>query len=154
MLHARRVRRSLSVLVLVAAAGGALAWSSARPAGAAVLASEALEQAMGEMQQAMKALGKGIDESSRAAALVELGKLQAAILIAKAETPDTAAAIEEKKRADFVAEYRTTLLEALKLACDAEIAVVNGKYKEAENLLKGKLGSLKSQGHDKFKGDD
>ncbi len=153
MLSARTlVRRSLPVLLLAGASAGFLSWSSARPAPAP--GSEALEQAMGEMQQAMKALGKGISAESAGAALEELAKFQAAILIAKKETPDTAAAVDEKKRADFVAEYRTTLLEALKLACDAEIAVVNGKYKDAENLLKGKLGSLKSAGHDKFKGDD
>ncbi len=153
MLSARTlVQRSLPVLLLAGASAGFLSWSSARPAPAP--RSEALEQAMGEMQQAMKALGKGISAESAGAALEELAKFQAAILIAKKETPDTAATVDEKKRADFVAEYRTTLLEALKLACDAEIAVVNGKYKDAENLLKGKLGSLKSAGHDKFKGDD
>jgi hypothetical protein len=163
MLSARTlVQRSLPVLLLAGASAGFLSWSSAswssaswssaRPAAAP--GSEALEQAMGEMQQAMKALGKGISAESAGAALEELAKFQAAILIAKKETPDTAATVDEKKRADFVAEYRTTLLEALKLACDAEIAVVNGKYKDAENLLKGKLGSLKSAAHDKFKGDD
>jgi hypothetical protein len=81
-------------------------------------------------------------------------KIQQALISAKGETPDTAAAVDEKKRAEFVAEYRTTLLEALKFACDAEIALVNGDYKEAESVIKTKLGGLKSEGHDKFKGDD
>lgn len=143
--------RSLPVLLVAA---GFLAWSSARPAAAAGPANDALEQAMGQMQQSMKALGKGISAETKTAALEELAKVQAALLAAKAETPDTAAAVDEKKRAEFVAEYRTTLLEALKLACDAEIAVVNDKFKDAEGILRGKLGSLKAEGHDKFKGKD
>lgn len=143
--------RSLPVLLVAA---GFLAWSSARHAAAAGPANDALEQAMGQMQQSMKALGKGISAETKTAALEELAKVQAALLAAKAETPDTAAAVDEKKRADFVAEYRTTLLEALKLACDAEIAVVNDKFKDAEGILRGKLGSLKAEGHDKFKGKD
>lgn len=153
MIHPRTlVQRSLPVLLLATASVGFSAWSSARPAVAP--ANEALEQAMGQLQQSMKALGKGISAETQAAALEELAKIEAAILVAKTQTPDTAATVDEKKRPDFVAEFRTTLLEALKLVCDAEIAVVNEKYKEAEGILRGKLSTLKSASHDKFKGED
>ncbi len=147
-------QRSLPVLLLAAGSAGFLAWSSARPAAAAAPANDAIEQAMGQIQQSLKALGKGINAESKAASLEELAKVEAAILTAKTQTPDTAAAVDEKKRADFVGEFRTTLCEALKLVCDAEIAVVNDKFKDAEGILRGKLGSLKSAGHDKFKGKD
>jgi len=116
-------------------------------------ANDAIEEAMDQLQQSMKALGKGINAENSASALDELAKMENALLSAKAQVPDTAAAVDEKKRGAFVAEFRTTLLEAVKLACDAEIAVVNGKYKDAEGILRNKLGGLKSEGHDKFKGD-
>jgi len=145
------LQRSLPI-VLVAAAGS-LAWSNARPA-APRAANDAIEQAMDQLQQSMKALGKGITAETKSASLDELAKMESAILAAKVQTPDTAAAVDEKKRPAFVAEFRANLCEALKLVCDAEIAVVNDKFKDAEGVLRGKLGSLKSAGHDKFKGKD
>ena len=141
------LRQSLPVLARAAVALAARPVSPPAP-------NDAIEQAMGQLMKSTKALGKGITAETRDAALAELVAMQQALLAAKVETPDTAADVDEKKRAEFVAEYRTTLLEVLKLTCDAEIAVVNGKYKDAEGIVKGKLGSLKSAGHDKFKGDD
>ena len=127
--------------------------AAAAPAKAAPV-NDAIEAAMKQINQAVKSLGKGITADNRAAALDELGKIEQAVMSAKTQTPHTAAAVDEKKRPDFVNEFRTSLLEVLKLTCDAEIAVVNGKYKDAEGILKGKLGALKSAGHDKFKGQD
>lgn len=144
------LRRSLPVLVLAACATGALAraWTPAVPA------NDAIEQAMGQINRSMKTLGRGISEETRDDALGELAKIEEALMLAKVQTPDTAEAVDEKKRAAFVSDYRKTLIEALKFACDAETAVLDGKYKDAEGILRGKLGALKSQGHDKFKGQD
>jgi len=146
-------KRFLPVLVLAA---GSLAWFAARASAAAPapLANDTIEAAMNQMKKSISALGKGITEETRAATLEELTKFETAVISAKSQTPDTAAAVDEKKRPAFVAEFRANLCEALKLACDAEIAVANGKYKDAEGILKGKLGQLKSAGHDKFKKDD
>lgn len=145
--------RFLPALILVA---GASAWLGARASATAPAsrANDALEQAMEEIQRAVKALGKGITAETQATALEELSKLEQALLTAKSQVPDSAAGIDEKKRAAFVAEFRSTLCEALELACDAEIATANGKFKDAKNLLEGKLGALKSAGHDKFKKED
>jgi len=140
---------ALTALALAPRNGFARVRASATPS-----ANDAIEQAMGQLQRSMKTLGKGITEETRGAALEELAKIESALIAAKGEVPDTAAEVDEKKRDAFVAEYRTTLLEVLKYTCDAEIAVVNGKYKEAEGILRGKMGGLKSSGHDKFKGDD
>ena len=148
------LQRSLPIVLVAAAAGGLLAWSNARSAAAPVAVNDAIEAAMNQLQQSMKALGKGITAETKSASLDELAKMEGAILAAKVQTPDTAAAVDEKKRPAFVAEFRANLCEALKLVCDAEIAVVNDKFKDAEGILRGKLGSLKSAGHDKFKGKD
>lgn len=139
--------RSVPIVLLAA---GAAAWlTSAAPA----RPNDTIEAAMGQINQSMKALGKGINAENSAAMLAELVKLEQALMSAKGETPDTAAAVDEKKRPEFVAEYRTSLIEALKFACDAELALVNGDTKEAESTLR-KLGGLKSESHDKFKGKD
>lgn len=144
--------RLLFALLLVT--GASWLGTRASAGAAAPRANDALEQAMEEMQRALKALGKGISAENQAAALEELGRLEQAMLTAKAQVPDSAAAVDEKKRAAYVAEFRSTLCEALKLACDAEIATANGKFKDARNIVEGKLGALKSAGHDQFKKED
>jgi len=139
---------SLLLLFLAAGSAAAVAWPSTPPP------NDTLEQAMDQMNASLKALGKGITAETSAAALEELVKFEQAVITAKSQTPDTASGVDEKKRPAFVAEFRSTLCEVLKSACDAEIAVANGKYKDAEGILRGKLGSLKSAGHGKFKKDD
>lgn len=143
--------------VVVASAG---VWSLARSAHAAPSASEAeiagggndaIGHAMQQMNDALKALGKGVTAETKDAALQELSKFETAVIAAKAEVPASAAKVDEKKRPAFVAEYRKTLIEALKFAGDAEAAVVDGKFKDADTLVRNKLGALKSSGHGKFK---
>ena len=138
----------VSVLVAGVASPGVRA-STAAP----VRANDTLSEAMDQMNAVVKELGKGINAGNQAASLELFTKFETALLTAKAQVPDTAAGVDEKKRPDFVAEFRSTLCEALKLACDAEIATANGKFKDAENIVKGKLGALKSAGHSKFKRD-
>jgi len=142
------LQRSLLVLFLTAGSAAALAWPARTPT------NDALEQAMGQMNAALKALGKGITAETGTTALEELVKFEQAVIAAKVQTPDSAAGVDEKKRPAFVTEFRVTLCEALKLACDAEIAVANGKYKEADGIVRSKLAGLKSAGHGKFKKDD
>jgi hypothetical protein len=80
-------------------------------------------------------------------------KFETAVIAAKSLTPGSAAKVDEKKRAAFVADFRKTLIEALKFACDAEAAIADGKYKDAEKLINNKLSGVKSAGHSKFKED-
>src|SRR5262245_26750129 len=93
--------RCLTVLILVLPALTALV-APARPAPA----NEALEQAMGQMNSSLKALGKGISAETRSSALEELGKFEQAVIAAKSAVPDSAAKVDEKKRDAFVAEFR------------------------------------------------
>ena len=114
-------------------------------------AGEPLKQAMHQMEDALKVLGKGVTAENRAVSLEELAKFQAAVLTAKALTPDSAAKVEEKKRPAFENEFRATLIEALQFTCSAELAILDGKYKDADTLIRNKLGGMKSTGHGKFK---
>ena len=111
----------------------------------------ALEQAMKQMSEALKTLEKGVSAENQAAALDELTKFENALIAAKGQVPDAAAKIDDKKRAAFVAEYRKTLVTTLRLALDAESAIVEGKYKDADGLIRNKLAAQKSAGHSKFK---
>jgi len=143
-------RRALAALALLFATSTVgLAWI-AEPRAAA---NETLEQAMHQMDESLEVLGKGVNAENRAASLEELAKFETAVLTAKAATPDSAAKIDEKKRAAFVNDYRKTLVEALQFALTAEIAIVDGKYKEADTVIRNKLGGVKSTGHGKFKTD-
>ena len=144
-MHTPRPSRSLLLAVLALPLLTSLAPTRAAP-------DEALEQAMGQMSQSLKVLEKGIEAGTAAAALDELARFEQAVIAAKAQVPPSAAGVDEKKRPEYVAEFRASLCEALKLACDAEIAVTRGKYKDAEKLV-GKLDAAKSTGHGKFKKD-
>jgi len=112
-----------------------------------------LEGAMHEMDGALKELEQGVTAENRAAALETLAKFQAAVITAKAQPPPHAEKIEEKKRAAYVNEFRKDLVQALQLACQAELAIVDGKYKDADGLIRNKLKGLESAGHGKFKND-
>ncbi|MCE9594726.1 MAG: hypothetical protein K8S98_11085 [Planctomycetes bacterium] len=158
MLFARpRSGRVLTVLLLASGVVSVAAWSSLQSARAAANAAvvtaidEELEGSMREMNGAMKVLGRGVTAENRDAALEALTKFERAVVAAKAATPEKAATVEEKKRPEFVVGYRKTLIEVLKLACDAEVAILDGKYKDADTIIKNKLMGLKNEGHDKYK---
>ncbi|MCK6448513.1 MAG: cytochrome b562 [Planctomycetes bacterium] len=147
----------LTAALLVAGGVALVAWNSlARAEASATAASlsvsldEELEGGMREMNGALKAIGKGISAENRDVALEALSKFQRGAIAAKASTPGMAAKLDEKQRPEFVAEYRKMLAETVKLACDAEIAILDGKYKDADEILKNKLMGMKKAGHDKF----
>lgn len=149
-------RRWMLAIVLVLI-GAPLARSLAHVDPATAMAAEplndAIGQAMKQMNDALKALGKGITAETRDASLEELSKLETAVIAAKSQTPESASKIDDKKRAAFVADYRKTLVEALRFACDAESLTLEGKYKDADTIVRNKLGGLKATGHGKFKTD-
>lgn len=149
-------RPSVVVPTLVLAAVAATSWLSLHAGASAPAIVPApvdgkIEDAMHQIDAAVKALSKGITAETRDAAFAELEKLETALIAAKSQVPESAAKVDEKKRAAFVADYRKTLLETLKMACDAEAALADGKYKDAEKLINNKLGAQKSAGHSKYK---
>ncbi len=150
MRNSSSVRRAALVLVLLLGTSTiALAWI-ARPASAA---GEALEAAMHQIDDSMKVLGKGVNAENRTAMLEEIAKLETALMSAKAQTPDSAEKVDEKKRPAFVNDFKKVLIETMQFALQAETAMLDGKYKEADTLIRNKLGGAKSTGHGKFKTD-
>lgn len=150
-------RPVLPVFLLCAGFVLSVVWMTARDARATSTAApavnEPLEQAMRQINGVGKALGRGITADNRDESLAQIVKLQNAVISAKEMTPDTAGMVEADKRPAFLAEYRKTLAEVLKVACDMEIAILDGKYDVAQDLMKTKLGALKKSGHDKFQGE-
>lgn len=135
----------LRPLSLFLAAAVLIAAAPARPP------SSSIEQAMQQMSEALKTLEKGVTAENHAAAFDALAKFETALVAAKNAEPDAAAKVDEKKRAAFVADYRKTLIATLRLALDAESAIADGKYKDADGLIRNKLAAQKSAGHSKFK---
>jgi hypothetical protein len=149
--------RSVSFVVLPIALVAGLGWftlhAGASPAAALDPADATIKDSMGQMNDAMKALAKPITPENKDAALGELVKFETAVMAAKSLTPSSAAKVDEKKRAAFVGDFRKTLIEALEFACQAEAAITEGKYKDADKLINNKLAAMKSAGHSKFKDD-
>jgi len=135
----------LRPLSLLLAAAVLLAAAPAHPP------NDSLEQAMKQMSEALKTLEQGVNAEHHAAALDELTKFESALIAAKGLVPDSAAKVDDKKRAAFVADYRKTLLSTLRFALDAESAIADGKYKDADALIRNKLAAQKSAGHSKFR---
>lgn len=148
-------RGLLPIACLCLAGLATAAWFSSSRAHAVEPAAPvgAIGDSMHKMEEALKALSKPVTAETRAASLEALANFETAVIAAKAETPESASKVDEKKRAAFVADYRKTLVDALKLACDAETAILNDKYKDADGLIRNKLGGMKSSGHSKFKGE-
>jgi hypothetical protein len=140
-----RVLACLTLLLATSAIGSALIVKPVDPA------NEALKQAMHQMDESLKNLSKGITAENRDKSLEELAKFETAVMTAKAQTPDSAAKVDEKKRPAFVADFKKTLVEAMQMALTAETSILDGKYKEADTTIRNKLGGIKSTGHGKFK---
>lgn len=153
MKRVRFVPVLVSVLALSAAAIAFVPRAEASTTIPANPAEATIKKAMDEMNAALKVLGGGVTADNKDASLQELEKFEMAVMAAKSQTPESAEKVDEKKRPAFVAEFRKELLDALKLACDVEAAIVDGKYKDADKLIKNKLGAMKSAGHGKFKPD-
>ncbi len=140
-----RALACVSLLLGTSAIG--LAWI-AKPVDAA---GEALKDAMHQMDESMKVLGKGITAENRDKSLEEIAKFETAVMTAKAQTPESAAKIDDKKRAAYIVDFKKTLVEALQFALTAETAILDGKFKDADTAIRNKLGGIKSTGHGKFK---
>lgn len=153
ILFARRLLPLVALVALLGAARLLASRSCAAPSAppAAEPANAGIEGSMKQIADALKTLEKGVTAANKAAALDELGKLETALVAAKGQVPDSAAKVDEKKRAAFVADYRKTMIATLKLALDAETALADDKFKDADGLIKNKLAAQKSAGHSKFK---
>lgn len=141
------LRSLVALLMLLGCTAAAFAFAR----DPAATPNDTIGQAMRQVDEALEVLAKGVNAENRKASLDELAKLETAVMTAKSQTPDAAEKVDEKKRAAFVNDFRKTMIETLQFALAAEVAIVDGKYKEADTLIRNKLSAMKSEGHGKFK---
>jgi len=149
-------RIALPALLFLAA--GALYASSFAPASTASPVPQGHEEtplgaAMDGIRADVKQIGKGLDAKDQDAAWKAVCSLQQHLLAAKQEVPAKAASVPEAERAAFVAEFRTTITQLLKASCDAEVAVLGGKFDEAEKVVKEVIWPMQKPSHKKFRND-
>lgn len=155
------LRRIALPAVLALAAGTFLTIRSASASRAATVATIAaqeheeseLEEAMEGIRTDMKSLGKGLEAKDQDAAWKAVSSLQKHILDAKSETPEKAASVPEAERAAFVTAFRTRISQLLKASCDAEAAVLAGKFDEAEKVVKEVMWPMQKPAHKEFRND-
>ncbi len=113
-----------------------------------------LGQAMEHMNAGMRKANKALKAGDTAGALEGLGEFQRNVIAAKAETPPMAATVPEAERAAFVAAFRTTLLDVLRVSCDVEQALLEGRLDDARTAFAEKLRPLEDKGHERFGGEE
>jgi len=105
------------------------------------------------LARGMKQLSKQItDPAKQQENIALLETLQKATVDSKSFEPAKTKTVPEAGRATFLADYGAEL-DKLKSAIDqVEQAVKAGDYAKAQSLL-GKVGSIRKDGHDRFKQD-
>lgn len=109
-----------------------------------------LGQAMEHMNAGMRKANKALKAGDAAGALEGLGEFQRNVIAAKAEVPPKAATVPEAERAAFVAAFRTTLLDVLRISCDVEQALLEGRMDDARTAFAEKLRPMEDTGHARF----
>jgi len=153
------VRGTALVLAVLLGAGYALtpAFATSAPQDAAGVVRpqhSALSDAMANMSDAKRAIRDALEAGDGAAALAALTGFQTHIVAAKAEAPPRAAKMSAAEKAEFVAGFRSALSNLLRVTCDLELALLEGRLDEATALLREKLGALEDAGHERFGGED
>jgi hypothetical protein len=106
--------------------------------------SEVLEQSMETLNGALKGLLKGgISAETKDKSLETLVRMQSAIVAAKSEKPKDLSAEE-------LVGYRAMMADMLGLTCKIEVATLQGKFDDANKLVKDELTRFKKEGHDKY----
>lgn len=154
-------RRIVLPAVLALAAGTFFASSFASTSRAAASATAAiqepeeseLEEIMEGIKADMKSLGKSIEARDQDAAWKAVCSLQGHLLAAKQHVPPKAESVAEEERPAFVAAFRTRISQVLKASCDAEAAVLGGKFDDADKVVKEVIWPMQKPAHKQFRND-
>src|ERR1700741_1087710 len=112
-----------------------------------------LEEIMEDLRSDLKDAGKGIDAKDQDAAWKSLCSFQSQVLAAKQKVPEKASSVAAAERPAFVNAYRTRLTELLQASCDAEKAVLAGKFDEADKVVKEVIWPMQKPAHKEFRND-
>jgi soluble cytochrome b562 len=112
-----------------------------------------LEEIMEDLRSDLKDAGKGVDAKDREAAWKSIGSFQRQVLAAKQGIPEKASSVPAAERPAFVTAYRTRMSDLLKASCDAEKAILAGKFDEADKVLKEVIWPMQKPAHKEFRND-
>ena len=152
--------RRIALPAVLALAAGTLFLSSFAPtsrastnAAAATATSEDTElgEIMEGMRADMKSLGKGIDAKDQDAAWKAVCSFQGHVLAAKQKVPEKAESLPEAERPAFVTAFRSRISQLLKASCDAEAAVLAGKFDDADKVVKDVMWPMQKPAHKEFR---
>lgn len=110
-----------------------------------------LEEIMEDLRSELKAIGKGIDAKDQDAAWKSICSFQKQVLAAKQQIPEKASSVAAAERPAFVNAYRTRISELLKTSCDAEKAVLAGKFDDADKVVKEVIWPMQKPAHKEFR---
>ncbi|QDU67125.1 cytochrome b562 [Engelhardtia mirabilis] len=111
-----------------------------------------LEQAMSRLKGGTRALRAMMARQDAAGCLSIVSDMQAAVIQAKGEIPETAEAKSEEERPAFVTDYRRTMLTLLTNLIDLERSFLDGDFEAAQAIYDERVRPMEREGHDKFKG--
>lgn len=112
-----------------------------------------LEGFMDDMRSELKSVGKGIEAKDQGAAWKSICEFQKLVLAAKQEIPPKAASVPAAERDAFVNAFRARISQLLKASCDAEAAVLAGKFDEADKVVKEVIWPMQKPAHKEFRND-
>jgi hypothetical protein len=113
-----------------------------------------LHEAMEHMNAALRKADRALKAGDAATALAGLSEFQRNVVAAKTELPPKAETVPETERAAFVAGYRRTLIDVLRISCDVEQALVEGRLDDARVAFAEKLRPMETTGHERFTDED
>ncbi len=141
------MKHKLLALALLGAAGFGLAAALPGPADLVVprpAADDVLEESMESMNGALKTLLKGgITAETKDKSLEAVVRMQTAIVAAKSGKP-------HDLNAEELVGYRKMMADLLATTCKLEVAILDGKFDDANKLAKDELTRFKKEGHDKY----
>jgi len=112
-----------------------------------------LDEIMEDIRSDLKSAGKGIEAKDQDAAWKSICSFQANLIAAKQEIPPKATSVPEQERAAFVNAFRARIGQLLKASCDAEAAVLAGKFDDADKVLKEVIWPMQKPAHKEFRND-
>jgi hypothetical protein len=155
-----RLLRTPAVLALSACAAFALAtpWDASAAPAAATQDEEYVETplslAMEQMKGAARRLERVLQGDDAETALGLLADFQAGVVAAKGEAPLKTRSVPEAEQATFVRDYRSTMVKLLRVTCDLEQALLEGRMEDARGLFEGELKGLQKPGHERFRDEE
>jgi len=109
-----------------------------------------LHAAMELMNASQRKINRALKSGDGPTALGALAEFQTNVIAAKSQVPPRAAEFSGEEQQKFVAAFRSTLVDLLRVTCDLEQALIAGRLEEAQKVFVEKLRPMEDKGHARF----